>query len=97
MNTAYPTQPLKEITMKTKEVSTTDKAEQAAKKHFDSNEHIEELAVILKEETGAWVSVHRRDEGQLMRVDFPITYDLEYAAQCLLRRFDVVRTEVVYA
>lgn len=77
--------------------STTNKAEQAAKKHFDSHENIQELAVILKEETGAWVSIHRRDEGQLMRVDFPSTYNLEYAAQCLLRRFDVVRTEIVYA
>jgi hypothetical protein len=32
-----------------------------------------------------------------MCVDFPSTYDLEYAAQCLLRRFDVTRKEIVYA
>lgn len=84
--------------MKTEEGTTTNKAEQAAKQHFDRHENIQDLAVILKEETGAWVSVHRRDEGQLMCVDFPITYEnLEYAAQRLLRRFDVVRTEIVYA
>jgi hypothetical protein len=84
--------------MKTQEGSTTNKAEQAAQQHFNKHENIQDLAVILKGETEAWVSIHRRDEGQLLSVDYPSTYEnLEYAAQCLLRRFDVVRTEVVYA
>jgi hypothetical protein len=83
--------------MKTKEGSTINKAGQAAKKHFDNHENIQDLAVVLKGEP-TWISIHRRDEGQLLCVDFPSTYEnLEYAAQCLLRRFDVVRAEIVYA
>jgi hypothetical protein len=77
--------------------SIPSKAEKAAQKHFDKNENIHDLAVILKGEPTAWVSIHRRGKGQLMCVDFPSTYDLEYAAQCLLRRFDVTRKEIVYA
>jgi hypothetical protein len=76
--------------------SIPSKAEKAAQQHFDKNENIYDLAVILKGEP-AWISVHRRGEGQLLSVYFPSTYEnLEYAAQCLLRRFDVVRTEVIY-
>lgn len=76
---------------------TKSKSQLAAQQHFDKHEHIQEVAVIQKGEPTAWVSIHRRDDGQLLCVDFPGTYDLEYAAQCLLRRFDVVRTEIVYA
>jgi hypothetical protein len=96
MNIAYQTQPLEGRKMKTNESIKPSKAEQAAKKHFDKNENIQDLAVILKGEP-TWVSVHRRGEGQLLSVDFPNTYDLEYAAQCLLNRFDVTRKEIVYA
>jgi hypothetical protein len=73
------------------------KSQLAAREYFDKHEHIQEVAVVLRGEPTAWVSVHRRDDGQLMCVDFPSTYDLEYAAQCLLRRFDITRKEIVYA
>jgi hypothetical protein len=73
------------------------KCQQAAKEYFDSYEFVQEVAVILKGEPTSWIAIHRRGKGQLSCIDFPGTYDLEYAAQCWLRRFDVVRAEVVYA
>jgi hypothetical protein len=77
---------------------TESKSQKAAKKHFDKNENIQDLAVILKGEHTTWVSIHRRGEGQLLNVDVPSAHeDLEYVAQCLLRRFYVARTEIVYA
>jgi hypothetical protein len=83
--------------MKTNESIKPNKAEQAATKHFQQFDHIQNLAVIDKQETEAHVLIFSRDEGMRLTVDFPLTYDLEYAAQCLLRRFDVVTKTIVYA
>ena len=80
----------------TKKTTKADKTEAAAAGHFNSHENTHELAVIDKGEVEAQITIFCRTRGKQWSIGFPLTYDLEFAAQQLLRRIDSVRGAVIY-
>lgn len=73
------------------------KSQRTAKKYFEDHVYVQEVAVILEGDIESEVSIHCREMGQRLSVSVPNTHDLEYSAQQLLRRFDVVRKYITYA